>query len=462
MARHTQLPTRAAREGARYRADRKAAGPRGRLDAAAEAAWIGRLTEARAALVETAARIAGIQAAGLRTWDLWIHTGRLTRGVRRSLLIEVERLGPLRARLRDLHDRAGCPRRPRPRRRDPAVPRGADYAALPLRPTWLLAQLDRVPNAPDLATARAAVVRWLSARNALVDALYGFVVALARRAPTWHVPLEERVQAGALALTVAIERFDATRRTRLTTYLGPAVERAIRRLEQRTPRRTVVPRAGIPTVSRAMSSAALGRGGTPPTNVRRPWRPEPTLVTLDGRGEDGAGPLTTWCVDREILTPEDRAILAVDAARARAQLARLQPREEEVLRLLFGLGDGKALGVRAVGAVVGVSATTVRRIRDRALAKLRRALTGTAPVAPPRSIPLGEVSSCPIPYLRVSCSSSTSPSGPGARPSARRTSASTPRASPPTTRSGGSASSGRTPSIPSRASSAKRATRSTA
>ena len=44
------------------------------------------------------------------------------------------------------------------------------------------------------------------------------------------MPLEDRIQAGTLALAVAIERFDPARGTRLTTYLGPVVERAIRRL----------------------------------------------------------------------------------------------------------------------------------------------------------------------------------------------------------------------------------------
>jgi hypothetical protein len=248
MTTHTRRPTRAAREGTPVHADRKAAGPRGRVDAATEAAWIGRLTEARAALVDTAARLPGIRAAGLRTWDPWVHTGRLTRSVRRSLLIEAEEIGPLRARLRDLHDRMGCPRRPWPRRGGPAVPLAADFAALPLRPTWLLAQLDRAPDAPHLLTARAAAVRWLTARNALVEALHGFVVALGRRVAMWHVPLEDRIQAGAVALTVGVERFDPARGTRLTTYLGPAVERAMRRLGRKTPRSAVLPRSGIATV----------------------------------------------------------------------------------------------------------------------------------------------------------------------------------------------------------------------
>src|SRR5438552_1457901 len=82
----------------------------------------------------------------------------------------------------------------------------------------------------------AGAEHWLAARNAVVEALHGFVVALARRVPTWHVPFEDRIQAGGLAVTVALERFDPARGTRLTTYLGNVVERAMRRLGRQTPR----------------------------------------------------------------------------------------------------------------------------------------------------------------------------------------------------------------------------------
>ena len=113
---------------------------------------------------------------------------------------------------------------------------------------------------PGLATARAAGERWLRARNALVEALRGFVVTLARRDPAWHVPLEDRIQAGALAVVVALERFDPARGTRLTTYLGPVVERAMRRLGRRTPRHAAPGSPGLlPACGRAV---AVGTGGS--------------------------------------------------------------------------------------------------------------------------------------------------------------------------------------------------------
>jgi RNA polymerase sigma factor (sigma-70 family) len=415
-------------------------GPRGRLDAATEAALIGWLTEARGALVQATAGLPRIQAAGLRSWDLWIHTGQLTGSFRWSLLIGAEGPEPVRVPLHALHDRVGCPRDARLRDREPPAALAAAFAALPLRPSWLAGQLDRAPDQPGLATARAAAERWLAARNAVVDALLGFVVALAHRVPTGPVPLEDRVQAGALAVTVALERFDPGRGTRLTTYLAPVVARALRRLGR------------APWASHVDGSGPVhGRG-----------RCAITLVTLDTRAEDVARSLAERLVEPASPTPEDRAILTVDGARAGAALARLRPAEQAVLRLLFGLGGDDAIGVRAAAGRVGVSAATVRRIRDRALAALRRALMGADPCAPPSSCPFWEVWSCPILCPPAFCSSSTSPSGPGARRSARPISAWTPRASPPTTRSAGNAWSRSTPSIPSGASSAKRATPSTA
>ena len=79
-----------------------------------------------------------------------------------------------------------------PAAREPVAALVADFAALPLRATWLIRQLDQVVDGPGLATARAAGERWLRVRNALVETLQGFVVTLARRVPAWHVPLEDR------------------------------------------------------------------------------------------------------------------------------------------------------------------------------------------------------------------------------------------------------------------------------
>jgi RNA polymerase sigma factor (sigma-70 family) len=431
---------------------------RRRLDAVTEASLIAELTEARVALVETAARVRSIQEAGLQHWDPWIHGGPITASVRRSLLIRPAGPGRLRARVRAWHDRMGCPREP-PSERVAAL--AADFAALPLRATWLIRQLDRVVDGPGLVTARVAGECWLRARNALVEILRGFVVTLARRAPAWHVPLEDRIQAGTLAVVVAIERFDPTRGTRLTTYLGPVVARAMRRLGRRTPQGAATGSPGFLRVGRAMPSTPPVHVGRLRANGREPGRYALTLVTLDGHEDDGPGPLGERLAD-PAATPEELAVLAIDATRAQAHLARLGPREQVVLQCLFGLDGIEALDHRRTAAIVGVSAATVRRVRDRALAQLAQGLT--APRASPPSIskPFGEVFACLTCWPPASGSSSMSPSGPGAPRSAPPTLASIRRASPRTTPSGESGSSRSRPSIRSRRSSARRATRSRA
>jgi RNA polymerase sigma factor (sigma-70 family) len=426
-----------------------------------EASLIAELTEARVALVETAARVRSIQEAGLQHWDPWIHGGPITASVRRSFLIGQAGPGRLRARLRAWHDRMGCPWEPRPQPPEPVAALAADFAALPLRATWLIRQLDRVVDEPGLATVRAAGERWLRARNALVETLRGFVVTLARRVPAWHVPLEDRIQAGTLAVVVAIERFDPTRGTRLTTYLGPVIERAMRRLGRRTPRIAVTGSLDSLTVGRAVPSAPPVHVGRVQANGRGPRRHAPSVVTLDGHEDDGPAPRVERLVDPG-ATPEDLAVLAIDAARAQAHFARLGPREQVVLQRLFGLDGIEALDHRRAAAIVGVSAASVRRVRDRALAQLARALTAPGASPPSNSKPFGEVFACLTCWPPASCSSSMSPSGPGAPRSAPPTLASIRRASPRTTPSGESGSSRSRPSIRSRRSSARRATRSRA
>jgi RNA polymerase primary sigma factor len=455
MLRRTRLPPRSARDGETVPRLRR------RLDAVTEAALIAELTRARTALVQAAARVQSIQQAGLQHWDPWIHSGRITAAVRRSLLIGPAGPCRLRGRLRAWHDGMGCPREPRLQPRNAVAALAADFAALPLRATWLIRQLDRVVDEPGLATARVAGERWLRVRNALVETLQGFLVTLARRVPAWHVPIEDRIQAGTLAVVVAIERFDPTRGTRLTTYLGPVLERAVRRLGRRTPRSAVTGSPGFVTVGRAMPLAPPIHVGWLRANGREPGRYALTLVTLDGHEDDGPGPLVERLAD-PAATPEELAVLAIDATRAQAHLARLGPREQVVLQLLFGLDGIEALDHRRVATIVGVSAATVRRVRDRALAQLARGLRAPHASTPSISIPFGEVSSCLTCWPPASCSSSMSPSGPGAPRSAPPTSVSIRRASPRTTPSGGSGSSRNRPSIRWRRSSVRRATRSRA
>ena len=148
----------------------------------------------------------------------------------------------------------------------------------------------------------------------------------------------------------------------------------MRRLGRRTPRSAVTGSPGCLTVGRAMPSAPPVHVSGLHANGRQPRRYALSVVALDGHEDDGLGPLVERLAD-PAATPEDLAILAIDATRAQAHLARLGPREQVVLQLLFGLDGVEALDHRRAAAVVGVSAATVRRVRDRALGQLARGLT---------------------------------------------------------------------------------------
>jgi Sigma-70, region 4 len=180
----------------------------------------------------------------------------------------------------------------------------------------------------------------------------------------------------------------------------------MRRLGRRTPRSAVTGSPGFLTVGRAMPSAPPIHVGGLRANGREPGRYALTLVTLDGHEDDGPGPLVERLAD-STATPEDLAVLAIDATRAQAHLARLGPREQVVLQLLFGLDGIEALDHRRAASIVGVSAATVRRVRDRALGQLARALTAPRVSSSSISMPFGEVSACPTCWPPDSCSSST-------------------------------------------------------
>src|SRR5262249_59301183 len=138
--------------------------------------------------------------------------------------------------------------------------------------------------------------------------------------------LADRIQAGALAVTVALERFDPGRGTRLTTYLAPVVARALCRLGRQTSRRALVAGHGR-TVPWAPSAAPGDGSGPVHGRGRRPI----TLVALDTWAEDVPRSLAERLRDPASPTPEERTILSVDGAHARAELARLPAPAPEVL-----------------------------------------------------------------------------------------------------------------------------------
>lgn len=215
----------------------------------------------------------------------------------------------------------------------------------------------------EMSLARRIRAGDRAALDRLVACNLRFVVAVAKRYRRFGVPVQDLVTEGNLGLIRAAERFDERRLVRFTSYavwwIRQSMLEGIRQHSAlvRVPvRRSREPAGGGPA----------GRGR------ERAIDPPIRYLSLDSRVGPGEGILLGELVSRE---PNADPGAQVDRAALRdvleASMTLLDEREAGVLRMCFGLGDEAPRSLSDVSARLGVSRERVRRIRERALARIR-------------------------------------------------------------------------------------------
>ncbi|HTI34775.1 MAG TPA: sigma-70 family RNA polymerase sigma factor, partial [Miltoncostaea sp.] len=254
----------------------------------------------------------------------------------------------------------------------------------------LLADLKRVPlltREEEVALARRIERGDRAARDRMIEANMRLVVSIARRHTGRGLPLEDLVQEGALGLIRAVELFDHRRGHAFSTYatwwirqgvmdgltrLGRTVrlpghiERRVRRagvaemtLERRLGRRPSAAEVGDAIGVSAAEVHDLRRWDAATVSLDGPAGP-PALARSPGHGAaPGPGPEAA-AMDAEAAEVLGRAV------------ARLAPREREVVRRRFGLAGRAVVTLADIGADAGLSRERVRQIERRALDDLAR------------------------------------------------------------------------------------------
>lgn len=227
-----------------------------------------------------------------------------------------------------------------------------------------------------------------SARRRLAEGNLRLVVSLAKHYTGRGVPFLDLIQEGNMGLMRAAEKYDYKMENRFSTYASWWIREAMQRAIDQQSREIRVPVHVAENMKKVQKAAkdlqqTLGRDATPAEIAEKLGKTESDVkeiltylqspVSLETPvGEDGENSLGDLVEDKSESTPEEAMEALVEKEEVSELLSSLNEREQKVIRLRFGLEDGKAHTLEEIGEMLGVTRERVRQIEARAMEKLRQ------------------------------------------------------------------------------------------
>jgi RNA polymerase primary sigma factor len=227
------------------------------------------------------------------------------------------------------------------------------------------------------------------ARDALILANLRLVVHIAKKYLNHGISFMDLIQEGNIGLMKAVEKFEYERGNKFSTYaywwIKQAIERAIADKARiiRIPVHVNEKIKKIARVSRELGET-LGRKPTPQEIAKKLRMPvvkveeilgvvqEPQALE-DLSADDDAPGLLRFVADPNAISPLERTVDRELREKIESTLRVLNPREEEIIRLRFGIGRDMPYTLEEIGRVMGLSRERVRQIEATALKKIQSA-----------------------------------------------------------------------------------------